>query len=451
MAEYWFDGTDGSNANNALSVGAPKRSVESGLDVSGMCIFNIKRGTTVSINSATFPTGAFTLRPYGDGTARAKVYCASQLTNTGSGGSYTVSPGMHMIGPGTMGMNAVTCADGALYVNDVFMEQFWNTVSGGRAGGHVRNSRIWGVLNNGINVGDTGYAAPSGFEVTNNYIDATGALNDAITYHDGTGTGVGGLIADNEIVGADENSIDVLSQFHSVKILRNRCYGSLQTGIIVSGTNCLIGGNYVEGSGYEGMSDHTGGVGNKWFGNVVYDCGRANVNANGFVARSTSAFYFDCNTVIAGPNSKVTQRLVSFLQAGATGYVRNNIFAIIGASVNRYVEILDATPGLFLFRNNCYFGANGTTNPFSINSGSSRTFAQWQALSALGGGTQDTNSITADPQLGTDYSIPATSPCKGAGVYIPGAKHFGGHSMSVVSPDIGARRYFAPRATVNRG
>jgi hypothetical protein len=74
----------------------------------------------------------------------------------------------------------------------------------------------------------------------------------------------------------------------------------------------------------------------------------------------------------------------------------------------------------------------------------------WQC-STNTSGTTNTTPVLTDPQLGTDYSIPATSPCKGAGVYIPGAKHFGGHSMSVVSPDIGARRYFAPRATVNRG
>jgi hypothetical protein len=99
--------------------------------------------------------------------------------------------------------------------------------------------------------------------------------------------------------------------------------------------------------------------------------------------------------------------------------VRNNIVQGSGHSVYD----LTATAWTAETRN-CFHGfASGTLNH------------------TLGAGT-----ITTDPQLGTDYSIPATSPCKGTGVYIPGAKHYGGHSMSVVSPDIGARRYFAPRA-----
>ena len=352
-----------------------------------------------------------------------------------------------MVGPETVGYNAVTCADGAIYVDDVHMSGFWNTVAGGRAGGYVRNSRIWDVGNNGVNVGDTSYAAPNGFEVTGNYIDATGALNDAITYHDGTGTGVGGLVENNTIIGADENSIDILSQFSGVRVIGNQCIGAKQTGIIISGTNCVVSSNYVEGSGYEGMSHHTGAGGTRFMGNVVYDCGLSNVNANGFVARSTSLFYLDNNTIIAGPNSKVVNRLVSLLQAGATGYVRNNVFAIIDASVNRYVEITDATLALFLFQNNCYFGANGSTNPFSINGGSSRSFAQWQALSALGGGTQDVGGMVTDPHLDASYRPRAGSPCIGAGTQIPGVilrdfdgKHWDG------AVDIGARMYHAPRA-----
>jgi len=450
MAEYWFDGTDGSNSNNGLSVGAPKRSVESGLDVSGTCIFNSKRGTTVSINSATSPTGAFTLRPYGDGTARAKVYCASPLTHNGSSGSYTVSPGMHMIGPGTGSIVAVSVPQGSIHIDDVHFNGFWNTVSGGKDGGYVRNSRIWECANNAITIGDTLYAAPNGFEVTNNYIDATGALNDAITYHDGTGTGIGGLIARNYIVGANENSIDVLDQFHNVIIKDNICIGAKEAGIIVAGENCRIQGNWVEQSGWEGLSHHTGAANNVFVGNVVTNCGTAGVNANAFVARGVGTFWLYNNTFVAGALSRQANRMLSLLQANVTGQIANNIIAIIGASVNRYVEIFNADATLFRFRNNVYFGANGTTNPFSINNGSSRTFAQWQALSALGGGTQDVGGSVANPLLGTDYSIPATSPCKGAGVYIPGAKHFGGHSMSVVSPDIGAMRYFAPRAVTTR-
>jgi hypothetical protein len=92
---------------------------------------------------------------------------------------------------------------------------------------------------------------------------------------------------------------------------------------------------------------------------------------------------------------------------------------------------------------NCY---HDCAVPFRINGTDYATMAAYAT-----GASQEANGVEADPLLGSGNSIPATSPCKGAGVYIPGAKHFGGHSMSVVSPDIGARRYFSPRATVNRG
>jgi hypothetical protein len=114
--------------------------------------------------------------------------------------------------------------------------------------------------------------------------------------------------------------------------------------------------------------------------------------------------------------------------------------------VDRYVEIFDATPALFLFRNNLYFGANGTTNPFSINNGSSRTFVQWQALSALGGGTQDIGGMVSDPLLDSSYRPRGGSPLIGAATYIAGARHMNGKRMSAINPTIGAYNYEAPRS-----
>lgn len=82
---------------------------------------------------------------------------------------------------------------------------------------------------------------------------------------------------------------------------------------------------------------------------------------------------------------------------------------------------------------------------YDYDGGTPDTFynlAQWQAATS-----QDANSTNADPTFDSGYAIPESSPCAGAGVFIPGAKHFGGHSMSVVAPDIGAKRYFAARST----
>ncbi len=53
--------------------------------------------------------------------------------------------------------------------------------------------------------------------------------------------------------------------------------------------------------------------------------------------------------------------------------------------------------------------------------------------------------FTSDPLLDANYRPTALSPCRGAGIYIPGAKHFGGVPMNAGAPDIGAHRYFAAR------
>lgn len=54
---------------------------------------------------------------------------------------------------------------------------------------------------------------------------------------------------------------------------------------------------------------------------------------------------------------------------------------------------------------------------------------------------QATNNVAADdPLLDSSYRPTVNSPCVGAGIYIPGAKHFGGKAMDGGSPDIGAFR-----------
>jgi len=245
----------------------------------------------------------------------------------------------------------------------------------------------------------------------------------------------------------------VLDQFSGVIVQDNYCVGSSQTGIIIAGENCQIVGNMVERCGYEGMAHHTGAANNVFSGNIVYNCGTAGTNANGFVGRGTGVFRLYNNTIVAGPLSRQGNRMVSLVATGVTGYLANNIIAMIGASVNRYVEIFDANAELFLFQNNVYFGANGTTNPFSINNGSSRTFAQWQALAALGGGTQDVGGEVSDPLLDASYRPSSSSPCIDAGTQVAGVvlRDFYGKEING-TPDIGAvQRYAARNDSAARG
>jgi hypothetical protein len=450
--EYWFDGDNGLAANNGLSAGAPKKHFAAGmgLDYSGTFIVNVKRGTTVEIQIGSFrPTGDCIIRPYGDGTERARILLTStnQVIHTGASGSFTISPGMHIIGQGTSNGRFCSAERGALYVDDVWIEGCYNGVWPGAGTGYVRNSRIWNIGNNGVNVGNTSYAATPNFEISNNYIDATGAASDPISYHDGTGTAVGGRCFDNVCIGGGDNGIGVEEQYGGIHIFRNKIYSPANRGIAHGGFKGIVIGNYVEGAAGAGLSpsNEAAGGGTVFCGNLVYDCGRTK-DANGFVARTDQPWFAYNNTFVSGPNSS-TPRMVDFPEAGVTGTMRNNIFVVTGSQ--RYVQIFDADAALLLLSNNLYFGSSAA-NPYTINNGTAQSVAQWQALAALGGGTQDDGSKFSDPLFANGYRLSAASPCKGAGVYIPGAKHFGGHSMSVVSPDIGAYRYFPVRETVAR-
>lgn len=68
--------------------------------------------------------------------------------------------------------------------------------------------------------------------------------------------------------------------------------------------------------------------------------------------------------------------------------------------------------------------------PYRINGTNYATLALYNAATS-----QDANGVEEAPQAGGGY-------------YLAGGKHYLGHSMSVVSPDIGARRYFEARDTV---
>lgn len=163
--------------------------------------------------------------------------------------------------------------------------------------------------------------------------------------------------------------------------------------MILAATGCVAQGNTVNGCRW---GVYIGAQGAGQSGKVV---------CNTFTGCTSGAIYAGATSALAGCD------------------VRDNIFTGDGYTVR------DLSAATWTGEDyNCFYG-----------------FATGASAHTLG-----TNSITTDPLLGTDYSIPATSPCKGAGVYIAGAKHFGGHSMSVVSPDIGARRYFADRAVTAR-
>jgi hypothetical protein len=180
------------------------------------------------------------------------------------------------------------------------------------------------------------------------------------------------------------------------------------------------------------MQDNTGRK-TTWMGNLAIDC-NAVMKCTDMESVGASNHRFYCNTAI-GLGAPV--ETLSGQGVGGIGWysyqtlavdLRNNVFT-------KHADA-DAAPAIELGGSATGTIANNLEHGFS---GLAETY-QGAASPITATGT-----VSADPLLDSSYRPLPGSPCIGAGVYIPGAKHHGGHSMSVVSPDIGAMRYFAER------
>lgn len=108
--------------------------------------------------------------------------------------------------------------------------------------GWIQGNTIADVANNGIFGGRHGKPAPSRTTVIDNVIDATGARNDGITLHDGTGVGLGNVLVGNRISGAHENGIDVQPPYQQTVIERNLISGTSEYAILVAQKDTADGG-----------------------------------------------------------------------------------------------------------------------------------------------------------------------------------------------------------------
>jgi hypothetical protein len=204
--------------------------------------------------------------------------------------------------------------------------------------------------------------------------------------------------------------------------------------------NVIVTGNQVTDT-YLAFQDNSG-RGAVWAENLIANCQAAiKVTDETNVGSTNHRFYNNTCLVGAGIQqqgplaiSGTGWRCYKASGSAMTVNVRNNIIWDQRTGGNTYGAAI-LTPQVTYtgtFANNCLRGFPATG-------------------AAEFGGTEPTvtGSVTDDPLL-SGYRLTASSPCRGAGVYIPGAKHFGGNSMSVVSPDIGAFRYFAERVSANR-
>lgn len=102
-----------------------------------------------------------------------------------------------------------------------------------------------------------------------------------------------------------------------------------------------------------------------------------------------------------------------------------------------------------VLKNNIFVGDGYSVYDLTATSWSNEDYNFFYGFaSGTNNHTLGANSSTDDPLLDSSYRLLPGSPCIGAGVYIRGARHFGGKRLS--SPaDIGAHKYFGDRSTTS--
>lgn len=218
----YIDPAYGDDANDGASSAQPRRSMP-GVDPLRDLRILVRRGTTLGLERSLRLADA-SVGAYGDGATRPRLRSMGMIGIEAVAGEVRIA-GIALEGnsprrPGTVGIFAVT-ANRAVIV-DSELRGFYNGIVFAGEGGRIEDNVIESIGNNGILGGRNGIPAPSRYLIRGNRIDATGALNDAISLHDGDRRGEDNHIIGNDLRGAAENCVDVLSQYHGTLIEKNR-------------------------------------------------------------------------------------------------------------------------------------------------------------------------------------------------------------------------------------
>lgn len=170
-------------------------------------------------------------------------------------------------------------------------------------------------------------------------------------------------------------------------------------------------------------------VGGRATGNLIYRCRQGIVVLGESGGNNTSNTVLTCNTIVDISEAGL---VVATVADGTT--IKNNI--VSGAQWGMFVQT----------------GASAATNVSEtknvvFDSDMDIANGTWAAKSA---GSLDAGDITSNPLLDASYRPTELSPCRGAGVYIPGARHMGGKRLAS-TPDIGAYAYFTRNVVLTRG
>ncbi|TXH15051.1 MAG: hypothetical protein E6R03_08005 [Hyphomicrobiaceae bacterium] len=257
----------------------------------------------------------------------------------------------------------------------------------------IRRTRSWAIDQDGRGFGDNiqitgnGTLGCSGARIYDNWCDHSDMESkQAINIQDTTGGSVGALVFGN---------VCLMPEYLSA--LTNGIYVEIPYAAVVA--NDIIGAYY--------------GVYCRLAGNVVIGNIVRNSAYGLYQSSATTGGKFYCNTVDRASISAI------YAATDTTFSARNNILLRSAIGLAKHGSATEDY--------NAYEG-NGTDQS---NLGGT---ASWGA-----------NNVMEALLLDASYRPTALSPCRGAGVYIPGAKHFGGVPMNAGAPDIGAHRYFAAR------
>lgn len=224
-------------------------------------------------------------------------------------------------------------------------------------------------------------------------------------------------------------------------VIENCYYGSVHhlydgCGIYteIQSNNAMVFGNLIRNC-HMAMQDNSGRRA-VFSGNLIVDCHTAMKQSDFSVAGAADHRFYN-NTIIRAGTPVAPRGPLEAVGIGWRGStdatpnfdVSNNVFTAHPDAASDYPINTPTSYTTGAIRNNLAYGFAGVAQRFTGGAAS----------------PTPTGSLTSDPLLDSSYRPTALSPCRGAGVYIPGAKHFGGVPINAGAPDIGAHRWFDNR------
>lgn len=471
MTTYYYDPVNGSNSNAGTSRSAPKKdptafSLSSGqhelLQAADTVWYSptVAGGAALAINvSGAGDRQRFVLGVYDRLTgarierelARAAIDAGGSDIGVqiGSAQSHHTIEGLEVRNVRRSSLNSCGIYHGAGAGSGVIVRfcRVRDCVDSAELGSGIKLQCDWGLIEDNElvdNSSDNIFIAGNGHVVRRNRIVVPAWADGGCDGIQGGGAAVTNFVIEDNLIDHRARNAKqcIIIQDTSVSLTAvNRISGNILLGanpdlplgsanemkiLYVGAANTVVRGNYVYGGEYgifcasAGGSETSRGV--LVDGNVVV---QNHVKQKiGISLGSTGYSKAYCNTVVhlLGDLSNTDTGITQFTGSSAID-IANNI--VMGYQRG----IRSVLYGGSNVRNNCMY-RNGV--PLVDNGLVSRT--------------PDASNLLSDPLLTGDLRLPASSPCRGAGIYIPGARHMGGKAMNGAAPDIGAFRYFAERA-----